>query len=143
MKTIFKWLTALMIVAAVSAYAYADNPTAANSGKLRKGEMVDLSTQNIVWQKGDTVVAESGNRYYYLKTDDQGHAMVIRRVHDLSDFVADNYSPSHVTAGVFWNPWFGFYPYYPWYSTVVIHEPIFYHRYVVVHPRVSGRIGIR
>ena len=133
MKTVFKWLTAMLLAISIQSVSYAALTSANGDGKLKKGDMVDLSTQNIVWQKGDTVVVQSADRYYYVKKDDQGHAIVVRRVHDLTDFVAPDrrysYGYAPVVGGSIWfDPWY--YSYWP--TTVIVTHPAHFRGHAVV-----------
>jgi len=143
MKPILKWLAMLMLVVGIHSFSYA-RETAANDGKLKKGEQVDLSAQKVVWQKGDTTVVQTGDRYYYVKTDDLGHAIVIKRVHDLATFTSDaHYYSSNVAIGGYWAPGFGFHPYYPYRSVVFIRQPIIVHRGGGNHPNGGTSAGRR
>jgi len=134
MKMVFKWLSAMLLAISIHSFSYAAVTSAGDNGKLKKGDMVDLTTQNIVWQKGDTVVVQSADRYYYVKKDDEGHAIVVRRVHDLTTFVAADNAPYYygayapVRGSIWFDPWY--YSYWP--TTVVVTHPVYFRGHAVV-----------
>jgi hypothetical protein len=103
--------------------------------KLKTGTSIDLSTQDVVWHKGSDYVIASGTHNYLVKTDDDGNAIVVDRVNNLTDFVQSNgavYVARPITgvyAGPIYNPWF----YTP--PVIVPYHPRPYRHVVVVHPR--------
>ena len=111
----------------------------AKNPKLKEGASIDLNSQDVVWHKGNDYVIAYGTRNYFVKSDDDGNAIVVDRVNNLADFVASN-GTVYVTrpiggvyAGPIYNPWY----YSP---PVIVGAPRYPHRHVViVHPR---RVGI-
>ncbi|MFI5134728.1 MAG: hypothetical protein ACHQD9_02635 [Chitinophagales bacterium] len=109
--------------------------------KLKIGTSVNLSEQNVVWHKGNDYVIAYGKRDYLVKTDDDGKAIVVDRVSNLTDFIQSN-GVTYVTRPA--QGFYGGFYYDPWYfgPSVVVRAPIVghpypipYHRVVVIHPR--------
>jgi len=136
MRTFLKVIMASwMIFLATASLANGAFAKDAKNPKLKTGTSIDLSTQDVVWHKGSDYVIAYGTRNYLVKTDDDGNAIVVDRVNNLTDFVQSNgavYVTRPITgvyAGPIYNPWF----YTP--PVIVPYHPRPYRHVVVVHPR--------
>jgi len=107
---------------------------ASKNPKLKTGTFVTLSESDVVWHKDNVYVIDYNDRYYEVKTDDDGNAIVLCRVNNLADFVQNN-GTRYVTravpgiyAGPIYQPWF--------YSPFVVRTPVVVHHYPWYHPHV-------
>ena len=137
MRTFLKvFMASWMLMLATAFLANGAFAKDAKLPKLKEGTSIDLSTQDVVWHKGNDYVIAYGTRNYLVKTDDDGNAIVVDRVNNLVDFIQSN-GTVYVTrpiSGIYAGP-----IYHPWYytPTVVVGAPYYHtHRHlVVVHPR--------
>jgi len=138
-----KRMVRILMVSLVILFAAADFSKAATNDdnpKLKIGTSVNLSEQNVLWHKGNDYVIACGKRDYLVKTDDDGNAIVVDRVNNLTDFIQSN-GAVYVArplpgfyGGFYYDPWY-------WGPSVVVRSPVYIHPYpvphhvVVVHPR--------
>src|SRR5215467_3124021 len=91
MKTIIKWFAVLLLFAGIESFSFANTSTTSDKEpKYKIGQPIDLNGKDVVWKKGYDVVIESRNRYYLVKKDDAGHAIVVDKIHDLAAFVSSD-----------------------------------------------------
>lgn len=108
MRNIMKALIAsLVIFLALESASYASVAGEAKVTTKIIGTSVNLSEQNVVWHQGNNYVIEIKDKDYLVKADDDGHAIVVDRIHNLAAFVANpNPVIARTPAPVFWyNPY--------------------------------------
>jgi hypothetical protein len=137
-KLIRVFVASLVVLLALESFGYA-GITGDGKDAPKIGSSVNLGDQKVVWHQDSNYVIEVSGKDYLVMKDQDDHAIVVKRIHDLASFVA-NPQPAldsglRVGLSAGWGPFWGYDPFfYPYpagvYTRVVLHpmvRPHFYH----------------
>jgi hypothetical protein len=134
----------LVVFLALESFSYA-GITVDEKNTPKIGSTINLADQKIVWHQDSNYVIEVSGKDYLVMKDQDDHAIVVKRIHNLASFIADPQptleSGVRVGLSAGWGPFWGYdpiiYPFAGFYSPVVI-RPAFHHPVYRTHV-----IGIR